>query len=93
MLFVECVCPELEAIARLDRRRRTEQSISDARPELYDDQRAEFEPTDELSPNERLVLDTRSEVPDLTRSVFKALREQVLQPAAEDHSAHGEAFS
>ena len=78
VLFVECVCPELEAIARLDRRRRTEQSLSDARPEFYDDQRAEFEPTDELSPKERLVLDTRSEVPDLTRSVFKGLREQVL---------------
>lgn len=74
-LFVECTCPELDAIARLDRRCRTEQNISDARPELYDDQRAEFEPTDELEARELLVLDTRSDVPSLARSICKALRE------------------
>jgi predicted kinase len=73
-LFIECVCPELDAIARLDRRCRTEQNISDARPELYDNQRAEFEPTDELPAGEHLVLDTRGDVPGLARSVLKALR-------------------
>jgi hypothetical protein len=78
VLFVECVCPELEAISRLDRRRRTEQNLSDARPELYEHQRAEFEPTDELGPKERLVVDTRSEVPDLTRLILRALREVAL---------------
>lgn len=73
LFFVQCACPEPESIARLERRRRRGEDVSDARPELYASQRAEFEPTTELSPHELLVLDSRATLPELTRSVLEAL--------------------
>jgi hypothetical protein len=55
--FVECRAPEDVCRRRL-RERETMRTVTDARIELFDSFRASFEPVDDLSPSERLVVDT-----------------------------------
>ena len=56
-IFFECRCARNAAMERLARRAR-EPSVSDGRAEIYDEFAACFEPADELSDREHLVLDT-----------------------------------
>ncbi len=58
VLFVECVVGEDEAIRRLQRRTSIEDEVSDATPEVYQRQRAEFEPIREIPPRNHLRIDT-----------------------------------
>ena len=58
VLFVECVVSEDEAIRRLERRASMEGEVSDATPEVYRRQRAEFEPIREIPPQNHLRIDT-----------------------------------
>ncbi len=58
VLFVECVVSEDEAIRRLERRASMENEVSDATPEVYRRQRAEFEPIGKISPQSHLRIDT-----------------------------------
>jgi predicted kinase len=73
ILFIECVCPPATALARLDRRSRSGESLSDGRPELHAEQVRQFEPVAEFPPGNHLVLDTRRSVPDLVESVLRVL--------------------
>jgi uncharacterized protein len=58
VLFVECVVSEDEAIRRLEERAAKPDEVSDATPEVYKKQRAEFEPISEIPPPNYLRLDT-----------------------------------
>jgi aminoglycoside phosphotransferase family enzyme/predicted kinase len=73
MLFIKCVCPPATALARLDRRFRSGRGLSDGRPELYEEQARQFEPTDELAAGELLVVDTQQAVPDLVEQAIRLL--------------------
>jgi aminoglycoside phosphotransferase family enzyme/predicted kinase len=58
VLFVECVVSEDEAIRRLERRASIHGEVSDATPEVYQRQRAEFEPLGEIAARNHLRIDT-----------------------------------
>ncbi len=58
VLFVECVVSEDEAIRRLERRASMHGEVSDATPEVYQRQRAEFEPLGEIAARNHLRIDT-----------------------------------
>jgi aminoglycoside phosphotransferase family enzyme/predicted kinase len=60
-LFVECSVPEAMARARL--RGRTA-GVSDAREELFERIRSEFEAADELAPSQHVVIDTAGPIAD-----------------------------
>jgi aminoglycoside phosphotransferase family enzyme/predicted kinase len=60
-LFVECRAPAEECRARLHRRAQ-QSNVSDARVDLFDDFVRQFEPVDELSPEEHVILDTSIDV-------------------------------
>jgi predicted kinase len=57
VLFVECVVSEDEAIRRLERRASMHGEVSDATPEVYARQRAEYEPIREIPPRNHLRVD------------------------------------
>jgi len=56
VLFVECVVSREEAIRRLNARSAEAREISDATPEVYEMQRGEFEPIEEIPSH--VVIDT-----------------------------------
>jgi aminoglycoside phosphotransferase family enzyme/predicted kinase len=58
LLLVECVVSEDEAISRLTHRASSEHEVSDATPEVYKRQRAEFEPIREIPPQNHVRVDT-----------------------------------
>lgn len=58
LLLVECVVGEDEAISRLTRRASSAREVSDATPEVYQRQRAEFDPIREIPPRNYIRLDT-----------------------------------
>jgi aminoglycoside phosphotransferase family enzyme/predicted kinase len=60
-VFVECRAPDELCRERLQAREK-ESSVSDGRIALFDDFARSWEPVDELSPSEHVVLDTRSSV-------------------------------
>jgi aminoglycoside phosphotransferase family enzyme/predicted kinase len=60
-VFVECRAPDEVCRERL-RERQKERSVSDGRLEVFNDFARSWEPVDELSPSEHVVLDTRSSV-------------------------------
>jgi uncharacterized protein len=57
VLFVECIVGEDEAIRRLGRRASMHREVSDATPEIYKRQRAEYEPIREIPPRNHLRVD------------------------------------
>ncbi|MBI2936493.1 MAG: AAA family ATPase [Chloroflexi bacterium] len=57
-LVMECRCPEEAVRQRLVRRLATGETASDARWELYHQQKALYEPVRELNPQQHLVIDT-----------------------------------
>jgi len=58
VLFVECRAEEAEVLRRLSERALRPRAISDAGPEVYLRQRADFSPLDEIPPDCRIVADT-----------------------------------
>lgn len=72
-LFLECRLTKSDAIARLDRRRKRDRTMPRGRPELYDEELARFEPTEDVPPGRLLPLGTRLPVPFLLDTVLKAL--------------------
>jgi predicted kinase len=70
--FVECTCPRERAMQRLAARAQGP-SISDGRAEIYDAFLARFEPLDELSPAERLRLDTTGSAEENAAAVLNGL--------------------
>jgi hypothetical protein len=69
-LLAECRLPDEVALARLAGREREGRSLSDGRVAIYPQQKAAFEPIDELAPERHLVLDTQRPA--------EALADQVL---------------
>jgi uncharacterized protein len=74
VLFVECVVSEDEAIRRLEQRASMENQVSDATPEVYRRQRAEFEPFGKISPQCHLRLDTARPREHLVAEIEDALQ-------------------
>ena len=74
VLFVECVVSEDEAIRRLKRRESMSGEVSDATPEIYQRQRADFEPIGELPPGNHLRIDTTVQREYVVAEVEDALR-------------------
>jgi predicted kinase len=62
--FIECRVPREVALGRLSEREKA-RSVSDGRTAIFDDFCARYEPPDELSPEERLTIDTSAR-PDET---------------------------
>jgi hypothetical protein len=73
VLFVECVVSEDEAIRRLARRESMPGEVSDATPEVYQRQRAEFEPIREIPPQNHLRIDTTRQRECLVAEIDDAL--------------------
>ena len=59
-LALECVAPEEDVRARLERRSRRRRDPSDGRWEIYAHQKASYEPLTEVSASEHLIIDTAS---------------------------------
>ena len=79
VLFFECVASQDEAIARLKRRGSTPGEVSDATPEVYKRQRAEFEAIREIPPQKHHRIDTTRQRECVIAEVEEAL-EQLKAP-------------
>jgi aminoglycoside phosphotransferase family enzyme/predicted kinase len=84
VLFVECVLSEDEAIRRLERRGSMHGEVSDATPEVYERQRAEFEPIREIPPRNHLRIDTTRQREYLVAEIEDAL-EHLPHPMSYEH--------
>lgn len=73
VLFVECAVSEDEAIRRLRRRESAPGEVSDATAEVYERQRAEFEPLAEIAAQNHLRIDTTREREHLATEIDDAL--------------------
>jgi aminoglycoside phosphotransferase family enzyme/predicted kinase len=77
VLFVECVVSEDEAIRRLEQRASVKGEVSDATPDVYKRQRAEFEPIREIPPRNHLRMDTTRRREQLVAEIEDALEHLV----------------
>jgi aminoglycoside phosphotransferase family enzyme/predicted kinase len=73
VLFVECIVSQDEAIRRLEQRASIKGEVSDATPEVYVRQRAQFEPIREIPPRNHLRIDTTRQREDLVGEIEDAL--------------------
>ena len=73
VIFVECVVSEDEAIRRLRGARVETSEVSDATPEVYKRQRAEFEPIGEIPARNHLRIDTTARSEQLVAEIEDAL--------------------
>ena len=78
VLFVECVVSEDEAMRRLKRRESIPGEVSDATPEIYQRQRADFEPIREISLENHLRIDTTASREHIVAKVEDSLRDLSL---------------
>ncbi len=88
VLFVECVVSEDEAIRRLERRGSIPGEVSDATPEVYQRQRAEFEPLREIAAQNHLRIDTTRQREYLAAEIDDAL-EHLLHRVPGEHRNSG----
>jgi len=88
VLFVECVVSEDEAIRRLERRGSMHGEVSDATPEVYERQRAEFEPIGEIAPQNHVRIDTNRQREYLVTEIDDAL-ERLLHRVPCEHRSSG----
>lgn len=65
VFFILCNCPEDEIMRRLATRRRDHAAVSDGRPEIYQVQKARFEPPDELLKTRLVTLSTDRGIDEL----------------------------
>jgi len=77
VLFIECVVTPDEAIRRLNARASVEGEVSDATPDVYQRQRAEFEPISEIPLQNHLRIDTTRQREHLAAEIEKALEHLV----------------
>lgn len=71
-LVVHCRCPDEIAVQRINTRARSGASLSETRPEFFDQQRQAEEP--DLPEQSPLAVDTSSGTAEPLRSVFEAIR-------------------
>ena len=74
VLFVECVISEDEAIRRLKRRESIRGEVSDATPEIYQRQRADFEASGEIPRGNHLRIDTTGRREHIVAEIEDALQ-------------------
>ena len=74
VLFVECVISENETIRRLKRRESIRGEVSDATPEIYQRQRADFEAIREIPPRNYLRIDTTGQRESIVAEIEGALQ-------------------
>lgn len=67
--FVECRVSRATALQRLERRARDPDAVSDGRVEIWDDFAERFEPVDELSEEEHLIIDTERPLGEVLTSL------------------------
>lgn len=65
--FILCTCPETEMKRRMAERGRDPAAVSDGRWEIYREQKKRFEPPDEISASELIIIDTRAPVAQLLK--------------------------
>jgi aminoglycoside phosphotransferase family enzyme/predicted kinase len=87
VLFVECVVSEDEAIRRLERRASIHGEVSDATPEVYERQRAEFEPLGEIAAQNHLRIDTTLQREYLAAEIDDALEHLLHRMPCEDSNS------
>ena len=75
-LLVECRCPRRVALSRIDARAEIGVTDSEARPELYDRQLAEYEPFDTNLPS--IEIDTTGSINQELQPVFDDLRPRLF---------------
>ncbi len=80
--LVECVLPEEETRRRLDRRLQRGDSPSDARWELYHQQRRAWDPVTELPLARHVRLDTRGPAQETVRQLVRAVYRRTLRERA-----------
>jgi thymidylate kinase len=73
VLFVECVVSQDEAIRRLRHRASMPGEVSDATPQVYEKQRAEFKSIREIPPRNHLRIDTTRPLEHLFAEIEEAL--------------------
>jgi aminoglycoside phosphotransferase family enzyme/adenylate kinase family enzyme len=73
-IFFECVADPEETIARINRRVRAPGEISDATAEVYESQRAAFEPLTEVPPETHVTIDTTHGAERTAADLDNALR-------------------
>ncbi|MBX3220601.1 MAG: dephospho-CoA kinase [Labilithrix sp.] len=71
--LVECVAPIELCRARLEARRRSGASVSDATPEILDAFAADYEPIDELAPSEHVRVDTSGSIHESLAQARRAI--------------------
>ena len=71
-LAVECVAPDETIRQRLEERSRAG-SVSDGRWEIFADIKKDYDPVDELPPNEHLILDTVSSSGNIIASILQRI--------------------
>lgn len=71
-LAVHCICPASVVLGRLARRSKELAALSDARPELYEQQRGDFEPPASDEPT--VCVRTRGEAKDVCRRAMREMR-------------------
>ena len=69
IVFLECLCSETVLKDRL-KKRNTVPTLSDARPEHFENLKAVFEPTDDLSQSIHLTVDTQKSADDSIRDIL-----------------------
>ena len=68
IIFLECSCSEKVLKDRL-KKRNTEPTLSDARPEHFENLKAVFEPLNDLSQSIHLTVDTQKSADDSIRDI------------------------
>jgi hypothetical protein len=70
--IIETICPEEVAKERLEQRLR-EGTVSDARWEIYEAQRREFEAVKEVHPSHHIIIDTTPPLKEITPQIIEQL--------------------
>ncbi len=71
--FILCQCPEPEMKRRMDLREKDLTIVSDGRWEIYLKQKKRFEPPDELSTSELVIIDTQASLEELLEELEEKL--------------------
>ena len=71
--FILCQCPEAEMKRRMDLREKDPAAVSDGRWEIYLKQKKRFDPPNELSASELIILDTQAPLEELLDELEKKL--------------------
>lgn len=72
-LLLHFVCSDETALGRLRRRRGAGYLLSDGRPEIYYQQKADFEEPNEVDPQKRVAIDSQAEIDKCVEGALDAL--------------------